>query len=503
MTPGSNLLSKLRIEHVWCLTVIMGVFAFLNTHPIRPNDFWWQLTAGREILTTHQIPFTDIYSYTEYGSPYPAYHMFWLMEVCYYWLFEKGGVALIVFSHTIVITLAYILLLLICRQLTQNWRLAAFSTLFAVLLGISDWNVRPQAIAFLIGGLFLMGIYEYRRKAQTGWLAVFPLGMVIWINSHGTFPLGFAMLGIWFLDEFRKGWIDHKSQKVKIAFRPALVVLATLLVSLLAIFANPLRLGILDYIATMTNNSVIQNLVPEWAPPTLFTFDGSIFWAGFGICLLMMGLSIRRLTFFQIATFVLASGLAIRTSRGIIWFGILMTPVFAVLVNNLIQSRGTEKVINNLKQRSWMNFIFASFMIILGFISLPWFKSYLPLPEKKAGLISSETPVAGTNYLINHHLPAPVFNDLAFGSYLIWAGQPGYRVFVDPRLELYPWDVWRVYSAVSQADQGWEEYLRQYKVQTLFLSPSDQAGLIQAASQSKNWREVYQDTQSVLFIREN
>ncbi len=503
MNASNQLLRKLRIEHVWCLTVIIGVFAFVNTHPIRPNDFWWQLTVGRDIFTTHQVPFTDIYSYTEFGNPYPAYHIYWLMEVCYYWLFLKGGLALIVFSHCLEITLAYILLLWICKQLTQNWRLAAFMTLFAVILGISDWNVRPQAIAFLIGGLFLMGVYEYRRLAHPGWLVVFPLGMVIWINSHGSFPIGFAMIGIWFLDELWNGWSSRKSGRPLIDFRPALVVLATLLVSSLAIFANPLRLGILDYITSMTNNSVIQNLVPEWAPPALTTLEGRIFWVGFGICLLIMGLSVRRLTFFQIATFIFVSGLAIRTSRGIIWFGILMAPVLAPLVNELILRYRPDHPAVILRPRLWLNYTFTSIIILLGIISLPWFKNYLPLPEMKAGLISSETPLAGTNYLVNHRLPTPVFNDLSFGSYLIWAGQPAYQVFVDPRLELYPWDVWKVYLDVSQANKGWEDYLRQYNVQTLFLSPSEQPGLVQAASQSKSWREVYQDAQSVLFIREN
>ena len=71
-------------------------------------------------------------------------------------------------------------------------------------------------------------------------------------------------------------------------------------------------------------------------------------------------------------------------------------------------------------------------------MSLPWFKHLLPLPLKKAGLISYETPVAATQVLLREHPPGPIFNEQGFGSYLIWAAQPDYPVFVDTRLELYP-----------------------------------------------------------------
>ncbi len=69
-----------NIEHLWGLVVLMGIFIFINTHPIRPNDFWWHITIGREILTTGTIPKVDVYSYTEAGQPYPSYQMFWLMD---------------------------------------------------------------------------------------------------------------------------------------------------------------------------------------------------------------------------------------------------------------------------------------------------------------------------------------------------------------------------------------------------------------------------------------
>ena len=78
------------IEHLWGLIVLMGIFIFVNTHPIRPYDFWWHITIGREILTTGTIPTADVYSYTEAGQPYPSYQMFWLMETLLYVVYKVG-----------------------------------------------------------------------------------------------------------------------------------------------------------------------------------------------------------------------------------------------------------------------------------------------------------------------------------------------------------------------------------------------------------------------------
>jgi hypothetical protein len=138
------------------------VFIFVSTHPIRPHDFWWHITIGREILSTGSIPATDIYSYTSYGQPYPSYNMFWLMEILLYAIFRLGGVELVILLHSLMITSAYGILFWICKQASNSWRIAAFSVLFAAALGLNDWNVRPQGLHF-IGKFILLAMFEYQR----------------------------------------------------------------------------------------------------------------------------------------------------------------------------------------------------------------------------------------------------------------------------------------------------------------------------------------------------
>ena len=90
---------------------------------------------------------------------------------------------------------------------------------------------------------------------------------------------------------------------------------------------------------------------------------------------------------------------------------------------------------------------------------------------------------------------------MSFGSYLIWAAYPQYQVFVDSRIELFPENVWLDYLRISNAEGDWESQLREYGVNTLMLSPVEQPTLVKAAEASSDWKKVYQDTESCIFIR--
>jgi hypothetical protein len=148
-----------------------------------------------------------------------------------------------------------------------------------------------------------------------------------------------------------------------------------------------------------------------------------------------------------------------------------------------------------------LNTALLSVLLLAAVGTLPWFKAALPLPPAKAGLLSTETPVEATEFLLETEPPGPLFHDLAFGSYLIWSATPDYRVFVDTRIELYPMNVWEDYLTISAAEGDWEQRLAAYEVQTLMLNPRTQEPLVAAAGASERWMELYGDERAVVFTR--
>lgn len=493
---------SLKIEHIWALTAIAGIFIFVNTHPIRPQDFWWHIAIGREIATTGKIPVIDNYSYTEVGQTYPSYQMFWLMETTLYDLYRLGGPALVVFFQSLVVTAAYGVVFWICKEATKSWRVGAFSVLFAAALGLNDWNVRPQGITFLLGSLFLLAIYQYRRSHHWYWLEFFPLGMLIWVNSHGTFVIGLVLIGLWWGQELWEAAIRRMRNNGVVNITAIVVPGLMFVITTLTCLINPRGIGIIDYVKTLSGNSVIQNLVTEWAPPSLSTMMGVLFYGGLlGTCVIL-AVSPKRPDFFQLATLVIFGLLGIKTSRGVVWFGLVMAPVVADHVSAIANSfkKNNQKTADQGGSRQ-LNVIFTIVILAMAVVSLPWLKSYLPLPTAKAGLVSAETPLLATQVLLDQNPPGKLFNSMSFGSYLIWAAYPRYQVFVDTRIELYSEKIWMDYLNISNAIGDWETTLKNYGVNTLMLSPEEQSLLISNVSLSNSWKQLYKDEAAVIFIR--
>jgi len=498
--PG---LRRISIQHLWVFAVLIGIFAFVNTHPIRPHDFWWHMAIGREIVESGEIPQVDAYSQMMNGQPYSSYQMYWLADVGLYAGYKLGGAALSVLLQSLIIMLAYAVIYLLCFRVSRSWRIAAFGTIFAAALGLNNWNLRPQIVTYLFGALFLWAIYEYRMRPRKGWLLVFPAAMMLWVNTHGSFPIGLLLLGIWLLDEvFRALRARLSGNDVEAGLRRVWPPVIALLITVLATLANPRGIGVFEYLITMSTNSVVQNLVPEWAPPTFNTTGGTMFNIGLLLSALILALSPRRPGFFQVICFLGFAVLALKTTRGIIWYGLVLAPVLSDHVSALSsQFRRPKPAPGSSGGVPAINLAFLTLMVLMAFISLPWFKDSLHFPESKAGLIHVETPVKATEFLLEEHPQPPVFHAMSFGSYLIWAAQPEYRVFVDSRIELYPREIWHDYLLISNAQCGWEKRLEHYGINTLMLSPVEQPALVDTAMASAAWQELYRDPYAAVFVR--
>lgn len=504
----------LAIRHLWPLIVVAGVFVLVATHPVRPYDFWWHLRAGQEIAAARAIPTADTFSYTMLGAPYDSYASFWIVELAYYFLHRLGGLPLILLVHTLVITAAYALILSVAFRVSGSLRAASLATLFAMALGLENWNVRPQAVAYLFFAVCLWAIYCYRRQPKRWLLALPPVAIVVWANCHGSYFLGFVLLAIWLADELwnslwpalqaRSTTGTGNAPALARAYIPGLL----LLVSALGVLLNPRGPRIFSYIGTISGNAAIRSMVVEWRPPGLDSFSGVAFIAGLLLVAVVFAISPRRPSVFALLTYVAFALLAFTSSRSIVWFGLAMAPVLAeqlaALAARLGALRGHASTMSSARarrpERSGLNYGFA-FLILLGATaSLPWFKQWLPLPEAKAGLVSTETPVEAVRVLVERGLPREVFHDEGTGSYLTWAA-PQYPVFVDPRIELYPEDIWLSYLGVSGAQAGWQERLDSYDAKTLLLSRESQGSLIEAARASNLWTLVWEDAYFVLLTR--
>lgn len=461
------------------------------------------MAIGREIVNSGIIPTVDTYSFTMLGTPYPSYQMFWLADIGLYAIYNLGGPALVVFIQSILITATYVMLLWICWKICMSWRVAVGATLFAIALGFHNWSVRPQTISYVVGVLFILTIYSYRLRPNRKWLVVFPLGMLVWVNSHGSFVIGLVLIGIWLGDEAWKIIVDRYKKENKFGLDRLWIPLISLGLTLLVCIANPRGLGIVNYVSTLSSNPVVQNIVPEWSPPSFDTIHGAIFLVALLSSATLLALSPKRPDFFQLVTFLVFGALGLRTTRGIIWFGLMMAPVIADHLQSIVSQFNQGKISKrSRKGKPVANLSILIILTITVVISLPWLKGYLPLPSHKVGLLSAETPISATRFLLEKRPPGEIFNEMGYGSYLIWAAQPEYKVFTDPRIELYTQEIWWDYVYLTNVLPGWEEILDRYGISSVMVNPDAQKLFVEALEESGGWSEQYKDQSAVIFVKE-
>jgi hypothetical protein len=195
--------------------------------------------------------------------------------------------------------------------------------------------------------------------------------------------------------------------------------------------------------------------------------------------------------------------LAWNGTRNVVWYGGVTMPILAA---GLEQLRGAALPQERVGVR-WPSGVLAAALIGLLVVVQPWFVREVgiggrslerALPPPAPALLDRSTPIVVAEYLRSHP-GGRLFNDLAFGSYLIWA-LPHQPVFIDGRTEAFPSAVWEDYIAISYG-QNAVGLLEHYGADRALLSRETQSGLSAALSASGRWEREYADDVAELWRR--
>ena len=117
----------------WLAFVLFVILALAFLLPIQPNDYWWYVRLGQDVLRERAIPTRDTFSYTQAGQPV-VYHS-WLAAVLFAVLRAWGGNPLTIFLRGLLLALFYGVTWRTCRLAGAGPKLAAGLTLLAALAG--------------------------------------------------------------------------------------------------------------------------------------------------------------------------------------------------------------------------------------------------------------------------------------------------------------------------------------------------------------------------------
>ncbi len=489
------------LNHVWLFAALALIALRALVVPIPPHDFWWHLATGRLIVETGSIPTTDSFSYTQQGQPF--YNQGWLAQVLMYGLYRLGGIPLLLLAQAAVVVLAYGLLLWLCIRRSGAVRLSVALLLLTLPLSFDNWHVRPQTYCLPLFAAYLVILTNWRLSSGPRPLWLLPLLMVLWVNLHGTFLLGGGLIGLTFAGVWAgRIWQDWRARRAAAAppqdARPPLRSLFGWgALTAAAMLLNPRGIGVLGYVFGLLRTSAVTSLVTEWEPTTTRTQTGTVFFL-FLLCVIGVLVYARRrpdpLDMLLAAPFF---WLALGAERNIIWFMLAITPLLVVQAAGWLPQSPTRRTAPGLPA---FNAALIGMVALLLVLALPWIKPHLNLPPTISPLVESNTPIAAVAYLqADPQRPQRLFHAMAYGSYLIWAA-PDQPVFIDPRIELYPYKQWLDYINLGAGNSA-ADLLANYRIDGLLLDNAEQAGLLKLVRADPAWQVRYADDYSTYLTR--
>ncbi len=500
--PAARTLPALRLDHLYPLVALAAFAGFVALVPTPPNDFWWHLRAG-QIVAERGIPTTNLFAWT-LPADTPYVYATWLGEWLFYALYRLGGLGLIVAARNLLAVAGFALVALDARRRSGSWRLAALALALACAMSINNLIIRTQNWSWLPFGLFLviLGAYVDGRLRPRALLALPPL-MTFWVNAHGAFVIGLAMLAIYAAGETLRRMLRQPRALPWERLRWLYLALAG---ALAAALLNPQGPGIFGYVVKLLTDAPSQGLINEWQPPTTRSPAGMVFFASVLLLMAALAFARRKPSITDLLLVAAFLWLAWSGQRYVGWYGMVAMPVLA---QSLAAPRSPLARPAGRAGAAALNWLLAGLLALLVLLVQPPLKGALPWPPWYRALFaelpgaplafSAATPVAATEWLRAHQPGAGrLFNEMGYGSYLDWALYPQAQVFIDPRVELYPLALWDDYVAISEG-RDTIRLLERYGVTRVLLDRGLQPKLSAALAAGPGWRREYQDGQSEVW----
>ena len=450
---------------VGALVALLGTA--IGTEALSDNSFLTHLTTGRLILAGH-FPHSDPYSFTAPGRHWVVQS--WLASLLYAVADRlAGGVGIRLLVAVTTVALALCLWRLTRGARTIMGRLLTVSV--PLVIGSIAWGSRPLLFGLLFLALLVLIMEEHRDPR---WLV--PL-MWLWVNTHGSFPLGFVYLVLLAIG----GRID--GQDVHAEIRAIKWAALGILLGGISPVGPQLLLFPLDLLAKRK----VLVLLAEWQAPQ-FT---AIWQQMFLLFIVAMVVLLPRIpterryrSTILVAVFTAA---ALLGSRNVVVASVVLIPVLAMELKGLGSlPSSTRKPVYGV----------AVAVIAAASVGLLVLGLAGPSYDLTSYPVSSITWLQDRGLLASPHRVAAL--DIT-GNYLEYRYRDKVKVFVDDRLDMFPPDVVKGERTLMNGGPDWEKVLDRYKIDTVVWD--DNLPLSSLLRLSPHWKLVHRDKTWNVFQR--
>lgn len=493
-------------------------------------DVWAHAAIGKWIWANQRVPRETLFLWSEPNTPWIAHS--WLSQLLFYSLLANGGPALIVVFSTVMVTCVFFLLWKMLGRETQIpfWLPLIFA--LAIWASAPRFQPRQELISSLFLVLTLAFLIAWSNGRFDDWLqhkglldaslVAIPIITLffLWVNLHALVAIGLVLiLATVAADVVQARFGSDRFDAPARSRVLVLLVVAGLCVA--ATLLNPYGLKYWEAARVLQPGSQAQ-YVEEWKPLLKPTAMWSYFFAEailFGVGLLAW-LSNPQRRWSQLLWMIFAAALAV-SSRRMLWLGAIIflaviaanaqyldTPTLWRKWRKLSRGDQFEAIPDGLRNVARAGTVICLLVWVLAAAS-----RHTNAIAGSWSTLVRDVPDGAAKYLLPRPAGLRVFNDYEDSSYLQWRlngatfGRPTrqgrHPLFID-LLNAYPDRLLLEYFHILDATPEGIRALQKRRINCVVLGNNYghwKAPLVKHLNSRPEWRVVFRDKQSIIWLR--
>ena len=503
------------VSDVFYIAILVGLSCgALGRLLLRDASIGWHIRNGELILFSHTITRTDPFSASIHGGTWYAWE--WLYDLLIAVIHYTLGLNGVVFFSAAIIAASFVLTLHFAVRRGGNLAIVIFLLLLSLGASSVHFLARPHVFSWLLTVIWFEALDSAANSHGKRLIALFglPLLMILWVNLHGGYVLGFVLLAIYLVDGFIRYFAapDRREQTQSWVKRLGMVTL----LSFAASFVNPYGYQLHVHVYRYLSDRYLMNRISEFLSPDFHIPAQQCFAVLLLITIVALASARRGITPARLLVVLFAAYSGLYATRDLPTSSLLITLIIApMLSQSVLEASGDSRISSwlrrcfsrlhsfgsrmgnlelNFSDHFWLVVIF-----LLGFWACMYSGRIGSAQFINAYFDEKRFPVEAVDFIAKQKIRAPIFSLDYWGGYLIYGLYPQNKVVVDDRHDLYGDQFIKDYLKVTFIQPGWDKILEQEHVNWVLMPPgSTLANMLRLKS---DWKIVHEDSVAVLFQR--
>lgn len=451
-------------------------------------DLWGHIKFGEDLWKAKALVRTDPYSFTAYGHPWVNHE--WLAELIFYFIYHYLGDVGLLFGKLGIGLAIVFLIRKLCVFRNNDLIIYAMIMITAIMIMSPGFMIRPQVFSFFLFTLYFYVIHLYLTQNKNR-LFLLPGIMLFWVNLHGGFLMGLALVFtvvLW--KSLSHLVVNDKDSRIGCLW-------LWFVMTIVATLFNPYGYQLLIFLYKTLS---MPRQIGEWYPIQLFDWS----YIHFKLMVLLFFFTL----FFQkrhregweasaIGMTIIASVIHQRHSP---FFGIIVVPYLvhhlSVLTEN-IRSRFPRLALTRISK----NVIAIALGFLAGYQIYCGASKYI-LANCRIIVHPQSYPVIAVEYLQKNNISGRLLLPMEWGEYAIWKLHPACKVSIDGRFRtVYPESVLQDHFVPEQDADGWKALIEKYPADILLARQTD--FFQNLIKNGEPWVYIYSDPTAIVLLKKN